>query len=52
MIYKTLFSLLAIALTFIAFLPYIGSILKDEIKPHVFSWVIWGSASIKFTAVG
>ena len=40
--YKEIFSFLAIALTFIAFFPYIRSILKNEIKPHVFSWVIWG----------
>lgn len=43
--YKELFSALAILLTFIAFLPYIRSILKGETKPHVFSWVIWGSTT-------
>lgn len=43
--YKELFSAVAIVLTFIAFYPYISSILKDEIKPHVFSWVIWGSTT-------
>jgi len=35
----------AIALTFYAFIPYIRSILKGDIKPHVFSWVIWGSTT-------
>lgn len=45
MIYKELLSAIAIALTLIAFLPYIRSILKNEIKPHVFSWVIWGSTT-------
>jgi len=43
--YKDIFSVVAIALTFVAFFPYIRSILKDEIKPHVFSWVIWGSTT-------
>ena len=43
--YKELFSAIAIALTFIAFFPYIRSILKDETKPHVFSWVTWGSTT-------
>jgi len=38
--YKEFLSGLAIALTFFAFLPW-----KDEIKPHVFSWVIWGSTT-------
>lgn len=42
---KELYSTIAIALTFIAFIPYIRSILKNEIKPHVFSWVIWGSTT-------
>lgn len=33
---------LAIALTLIAFLPYIASTLRGQTRPHVFSWVIWG----------
>ena len=45
MIYKELLSVVAIALTFIAFLPYIRSILQGKTKPHVFSWVIWGSTT-------
>lgn len=45
MFYKELLSATAIALTFIAFYPYIRSILLDEIKPHVFSWIIWGSTT-------
>jgi len=45
MMYKELFSAIAIALTIIAFFPYIRSILKEETKPHVFSWVIWGSTT-------
>ena len=45
MISKELLSALAIALTFAAFFPYIRSIAKQQIKPHVFSWVIWGSTT-------
>jgi len=45
MSYKEIFSAIAIALTIIAFFPYIRSILKEETKPHVFSWVIWGSTT-------
>lgn len=45
MIYKELFSATAIALTFIAFIPYIRSIFKGTTKPHVFSWIIWGSTT-------
>jgi hypothetical protein len=46
MSYKVLLSSIAIALTVLAFFPYIRTILKGETKPHVFSWVIWGSTTI------
>ncbi len=45
MAYKELLSVIAIALTFIAFFPYIRSIMQEKIRPHVFSWVIWGSTT-------
>lgn len=45
MTYKEIFSVIAIALTFYAFLPYIRSIRRGQTKPHVFSWVIWGSTT-------
>lgn len=43
--YKQLLSAVAISLTFIAFFPYIRSIIRGTIKPHVFSWVIWGTTT-------
>lgn len=43
--YKEILSGIAIALTFIAFLPYIQSIKQGETRPHVFSWVIWGTTT-------
>jgi len=43
--YKELIGVLAIALTFYAFFPYIRSIRQGITKPHVFSWVIWGSTT-------
>lgn len=45
MTYKAILGVVAIVLTFVAFLPYIRSILRDKTKPHVFSWVIWGSTT-------
>ena len=45
MIYKETFAVIAIAITFIAFYPYIRSILQGKTKPHVFSWVIWGATT-------
>lgn len=43
--YKEFLSIVAIALTFIAFYPYIRSIRLGKTKPHLFSWVIWGSTT-------
>ena len=45
MIYKEVLSAVAITLTFIAFFPYIRSIVRGQVKPHVFSWVIWGTTT-------
>ncbi len=43
--YKELLSVIAVALTFLAFWPYIRSIHKGATRPHVFSWVIWGAVT-------
>ena len=43
--YKEILSAIAIVLTFIAFYPYLRGILQGNIKPHVFSWVIWGTTT-------
>jgi len=38
---KQILSAIAIALTILAFYPYIRSILRGQTRPHVFSWIIW-----------
>lgn len=43
--FKEIFSFIAIVLTFVAFVPYIRDIFNNAVKPHVFSWVIWGSTT-------
>ena len=43
---KLLFTLLAIVLTFIGFYPYIRGVLKNSIKPHFFSWLIWSLVTL------
>ncbi|WP_417222146.1 hypothetical protein [Amphritea sp.] len=43
---KLIFSGLAILLTFVAFVPYIRSILRGNTRPHVFSWFIWGITTV------
>ncbi|WP_319381831.1 hypothetical protein [Thiomicrorhabdus sp.] len=42
---KEFFSFAAIVMTFIGFFPYIRDIIQDRIRPHVFSWVIWGTTT-------
>ena len=42
---KELLSAVAIALTIAAFYPYIRAIIQGAIRPHVFSWVIWGATT-------
>ncbi len=46
MFYKETLSLIAIAITLAAFIPYIREIFRGSIKPHVFSWVIWGATTL------
>jgi len=46
MMVKSLFSALALLLTLAAFIPYIRSIVRSHIRPHVFSWIIWGSTTL------
>ena len=43
---KLTYSVIAIALTFIAFFPYIRSIYSGVTKPHVFSWVVWATTTL------
>jgi len=43
---KEIFSGLAVVLTLVAYLPYIKSIQQGRIKPHVFSWIIWGLTTV------
>ena len=42
---KYILSSTAIMLTLIAFTPYVYSIIRGETKPHLFSWIIWGTTT-------
>lgn len=46
MFYKETFSLIAIVITLTAFIPYIREIFRGTIRPHIFSWVIWGVTTL------
>ena len=43
---KALFSAIATLLTFVAFVPYYLSIWNRRVRPHVFSWFIWGGGTM------
>ncbi len=43
---KSIVSGVAILLTFIAFFPYLRAILSNKIRPHFFSWIIWGITTL------
>lgn len=48
---KEYFGIIAVILTFIGVAPYIRVILLNKIRPHAFTWVIWGvSTLIVFSA--
>jgi hypothetical protein len=42
---KEILSAVAIALTFVLFVPYVRAIRRGTIMPHAFSWIIWGSVT-------
>lgn len=44
--YKELLSAAAIVLTFVLFAGYIRRILAGQIKPHVFSWLVWAIGTV------
>ncbi|MCB1214342.1 MAG: hypothetical protein KDK66_02580 [Deltaproteobacteria bacterium] len=46
MLSKKILSILAIAFTLVAFFPYLRAIFKAQVKPHVFSWIIWGMTTL------
>ncbi len=43
---KIFFSNLAIVITLLAFVPYILQIFKGKVRPHIISWLIWGTSTM------
>lgn len=41
MISETTYAVIAIALSWAAFVPYVWSIIRGHTRPHLFSWIIW-----------
>ncbi|HCO60670.1 MAG TPA: hypothetical protein DIT58_10830 [Porticoccaceae bacterium] len=44
--YKAILGSASIALTLLAFIPYIRAIHKGQVVPHLFSWIIWGTTTL------
>jgi hypothetical protein len=44
--FKQSLGIIAIFLTFIGSAPYIRAILLNKIKPHIFTWIIWGITTL------
>lgn len=42
---KEIISIAAVVISLVAFYPYIRAILRGTIKPHMFSWIIWGATT-------
>ena len=48
---KQAVSLLAVVLTFIAYIPYYRDIIRGKMHPHVYSWMLWGLLGILIFAL-
>lgn len=43
--------LIAVILTFIAYIPYYRDILRHKTHPHVYSWTLWGLLTVLIVAL-
>lgn len=48
---KEIISAIAVALTFIAYIPYYRDILKGKTHPHIYSWTLWSLLTILLVAL-
>jgi len=48
---KQIVGISAVALTFIAYVPYYRDILRGKTHPHVYSWGLWGLLTILIVAL-
>ena len=43
---KDIVGVIAVALTFIGYIPYIRDVIHGRTKPHVYSWFLWGFVTL------
>ena len=42
LVMKEIVGIIAVALTFVGYIPYIQDTIKGKTRPHVYTWFIWG----------
>lgn len=50
-IMKEIISVIAVFLTFAAYVPYYRSILKGKTHPHIYTWALWGLVTVLIVAL-
>lgn len=48
---KQLLGIVAVILTFIAYIPYYRDILRGKTHPHIYSWTLWGLLTVLIVAL-
>ncbi len=48
---KEIIGIIAVILTFVAYIPYYRDILKGKTRPHIYSWSLWGLLTILLVAL-
>ena len=48
---KEILSIIAVILTFAAYIPYYRDILRGKTHPHIYSWSLWGLLTILLVAL-
>lgn len=48
---KQLLSIIAVVLTFVAYIPYYRDILSHKTHPHIYSWSLWGLLTVLIVAL-
>lgn len=48
---KEILSIIAVVLTFVAYIPYYRDILKGKTHPHLYTWSLWGLLTILIVAL-
>jgi hypothetical protein len=48
---KETIGLIAVVLTFVAYIPYYRDLLKGKTHPHIYSWSLWGLLTVLLVAL-